>query len=434
MRDGWFEMGGRRRKKFWSYVTGERGRNWVRAFEKTKGGILFIEWYEETRGQAQPVRKRASLGHRNREEAKKTADELAAAFAKGEEESKSVQSPGDPTIHELMDLYLAKETPYKSPSKQGHDRRTGAMFKRYFAKGRKASTLNLGDWNGFIRARRERRVGPLSTVRKAKKAREKGDPFPPVGDRQIEYDLRFLWAVLNWATKTGDHEGTVLLAQNPLRQFVTSRDWPREKNPERPSLSETQMKALLEASGEMDWRFAVALVLTHETGHRIGSIRTLRWSDVDSERGWIRWREETDKVDWEHHTPLTGEALKALEAAGAHRLNGKDGWVLPSPSDPNRPCSRNIMRDWWDVAQAQAGLGGIPRLGWHSLRRKFANDLRHVPLKDLAALGGWRDTQTLLKCYLKEDEQAMVDALKSRRAPHTRRPAGGNGDGEGSEG
>lgn len=72
------------------------------------------------------------------------------------------------------------------------------------------------------------------------------------------------------------------------------------------------------------------------------------------------------------------------------------------------------MRDWWNAAQKAAGLGNLPRLGWHSLRRKFANDLRHVPLKDLATLGGWKDTQTLLKCYLKEDEAAMVEALRSR--------------------
>lgn len=74
------------------------------------------------------------------------------------------------------------------------------------------------------------------------------------------------------------------------------------------------------------------------------------------------------------------------------------------------------MRDWWNAAQKVAGLGDLPRLGWHSLRRKFANDLRHVPLKDLATLGGWKDTQTLLKCYLKEDEAAMVEALRSRRS------------------
>ena len=417
-------MGERRKKKFWSYVSGERGRNWVRTFEKTKGGILFIEWYEEVWGQAESVRKRASLGHRDRDEAKKTADELAAAFAKGEEAGTAAHPPGDPTIHGLIDLYLGKETPYKSTGKQGHDRRAGAMFKAFFAKGRRASTLNLGDWTGFIRGRRERRIGPPDTVRKAIRAREKGDPLPPIGDRQIEYDLRFLWAILNWATKTGDHDGNVLLVQNPLRQFVTSRDWPREKNPERPSLLEAQAQAILEASRDIDWRFRVAFVLAHETGHRIGSIRTLRWSDIDKERGWMRWREETDKVDWEHHTPLTAEAIQALGTAEAHRADGKDGWVLPSPSDLERSCSRNIMRDWWNLAQERAGLGDVPRLGWHSLRRKFANDLRHVPLKDLASLGGWKDTQTLLKCYLKEDEQAMVKALQSRRAPQTRRLAG----------
>ena len=104
---------------------------------------------------------------------------------------------------------------------------------------------------------------------------------------------------------------------------------------------------------------------------------------------------------------------------------GPEDWVLPSPADPGRPCSRNIMRDWWNRTQSQAGLGHIDRLGWHSLRRKFANELRHVPLKDLASLGGWKDTQTLLKCYLKEDEEAMVQALESRRSPHARHLFGG---------
>ena len=94
-----------------------------------------------------------------------------------------------------------------------------------------------------------------------------------------------------------------------------------------------------------------------------------------------------------------------------------------------RPCSARL-----GIEEA------VPDEEWGELfrpaepRRSFANDLRHVPLKDLASLGGWKDTQTLLKCYLKEDEQAMVDALKSRRAPHTRRRAGGNGDGGGSDG
>jgi integrase len=172
---------------------------------------------------------------------------------------------------------------------------------------------------------------------------------------------------------------------------------------------------MLAAARDTDWRFEVALVLAHETGHRIRSIRRLRWSDVEARDGWIRWRQENDKVEWEHGTPLTPEALAALRRAEEHRVSLQDGWVFPSPADPGLPCSRNIMRDWWNAVQKAAGLETLPRLGWHSLRRKFANDLRHVPLKDLATLGGWKDTQTLLKCYLKEDEAAMVEALQSRR-------------------
>ena len=170
----------------------------------------------------------------------------------------------------------------------------------------------------------------------------------------------------------------------------------------------------------------MALILAHETSHRIGSIRRLRWSDLGCRKGWIRWREETDKVGREHWTPVTEAARGALDIAGTHRLDeeAQGEQVLPFPCDPSRPCSRNIMRDWWNLAQETAGLGDVPRLGWHSLRRKFANDLRRVPLKDLATLGGWRDTETLLKCYLKEDEEAMVEALQTRRSPHARRPAG----------
>lgn len=177
---------GARRKKCWSYVAGERGRNWVRAFEKEKGGVLFVEWYEEGALGTPPRRKRASLGHRDRDQAKAAADEIAAAFAAGVESGSQPDAPLEPTIHELLDSYLASETRYKSPSKQGHDRRAASTFKVFFTPTRRADSLNLGDWNGFIRARREGQVGPPSTVRRAKRLEDADLPFPAVGDRQIE--------------------------------------------------------------------------------------------------------------------------------------------------------------------------------------------------------------------------------------------------------
>jgi hypothetical protein len=56
-----------------------------------------------------------------------------------------------------------------------------------------------------------------------------------------------------------------------------------------------------------------------------------------------------------------------------------------------------------------------PGLGWHSLRRKFATELKHTPLKDLGYLGGWKEPQTVLKCYQRADETTMRQALEGRK-------------------
>ena len=74
------------------------------------------------------------------------------------------------------------------------------------------------------------------------------------------------------------------------------------------------------------------------------------------------------------------------------------------------------MRDWWYRAEELAGLEHIEGLAWHGLRRKFADDLRHVPLKDLADLGGWSTPRTILEVYQGSDLDAMREAQGRRRA------------------
>ena len=56
----------------------------------------------------------------------------------------------------------------------------------------------------------------------------------------------------------------------------------------------------------------------------------------------------------------------------------------------------------------------MPGRGWHSLRRKFATDLMHEPLKILCTLGGWKDAETVLVCYQRQDEATMRNALGRR--------------------
>jgi integrase len=161
--------------------------------------------------------------------------------------------------------------------------------------------------------------------------------------------------------------------------------------------------------------FALALVLAHETGHRIGAINALRWSDVDLERGVIRWRAATDKVGFEHETILTGEAIRALESARAERPAIGAAWVLSDNKDPQRACSRYQLEKWWRRSERLAGIAHEPGRSFHALRRTFATELKHVPLKDLCALGGWKNPDTVLTCYQTADEVTMREALASRR-------------------
>ena len=273
-----------------SYGAGEWGRNRVRVFPDPKTGRYQIEWRANGR------RLTRSLRHRDWAQAKRQADEFAAGFAGPELNGRAEAEPEPLTLDKLFDIYGEEVTPTKAETSQRSDRAATRMFLRFFGRGRRPETLSQRDWDRFIRARRSGRVGPSGR---------------PVSDRTIEHDLKFLIAVLNWAAKSRDERGRLLLASNPLRGLRT----PTERNPTRVVLSEEEYQTLLEVSRRTDWRFHVALVLAHETGHRIGAIRHLRWSDIDLEARVIRWRAEHEKTGYEHRTPMTAEAVAVLREA-----------------------------------------------------------------------------------------------------------------------
>ena len=345
-----------------SYSAGERGRNRVRVFPDPKTGLIQIEWRDDGR------RLSRSLGHRDWARAKRQADEVAAGRVQSEIQNKAEAEPKPLTLQALFDIYGEEVTPTKSGQSRRYDRASMRMFLKFFGRNRKPATLSQRDWDRFIRERRSGNVGSSGK---------------PVSDRTIEYDLRFLLAVFNWATNSRDEEGRLLLDANPLRGLKL----PREKNPTRVLLTEAEYEALLGVSMAMGWRFRVALVLAHETGHRIGAIRQLQWSDIDLEAGVIRWRGEHEKTGYEHRTPVSAEALGALEEARRENPGIGDAPLLPAPKDPSKCVSRSLAHDWWEKAQELAGLEPKRGRGWHSLRRKFASDIMNQPLKVLCKLG-----------------------------------------------
>lgn len=180
-------------------------------------------------------------------------------------------------------------------------------------------------------------------------------------------------------------------------------------------LSEEQYVAVRSVATRVGSWAELFVVLSHETGHRAGSIRQLRFLDVDFEHGRLHWRGEADKIRNDHHTPATEEALSMLLRERNARGVIGDAPVFPARrGDHSHPMTGDAVFNLWKRLAKAAGIPEGQRFGWHSLRRKFGSDLRKTNLRDLCDLGGWKSIQTVLTCYVRPDEDAQRDALSER--------------------
>ena len=385
----------RTRRRRGGYSAGEWGRNRVRVFPDPRTGVIQIEWRENGR------RTTRSLGHRDWNRAKMQADEVAAAGPiRPMRRRKARAAPNTLTLQALFDIYGEEVVSTKAEATRKREAVCMRMLLGFFGGHRDPATLSQRDWDRFIRERRSGRVGHVGK---------------PVSNTTIAADLKFLIMVLNWATRSRDEEGRLLLQSNPLKGLKK----PVEKNPRRVIVTEPEYEALLGVSLEVDWRFHVALVLAHETGHRIGAIRQLRWSDIDLEGRAIRWRAEHEKSGYGHLTPATAEAIAVLEKAQRWNPRSGDASLLPHTKDPSKCVTASMAATWWTKAEKLVGLEPKRGRGWHSLRRKFASDMMDQPLKVLCELGGWKNAHTVLKCYQRADDDRLRKALERRARPRS---------------
>jgi hypothetical protein len=397
----------KKRKRAVSYKTGEKGSNRVRLFSHARDGSLYLEYRDGA------SKKSISLGHSDENQGKHAADTLALSLRENEPARPTVL-----TLRALFDKYEREETPLKGVHKQKHDVRARKLFEVCWSPSAKVKDLDLSDWNRFIQQRRKGTLRPNGRKGETKEQKEKG-----VRDRVIAYDLKHLRAVIRWAQSVREN-GSPLLVSDPCKGFPL----PSEASPRRPTTNDEEYSKLEVAASELEGIAPLFLLMVHETGHRCSAVGLLRWSDLELNEkdgeSWVRWREENDKIGFQHRTPLSTGAVKALKTA--QKLSGCIGeaWVFPAPGRPLRkgvatsghvlPVSRHYLRDLWQKLEVAAGVERQPGRGWHSLRRKFATDLKETPLKDLCYMGGWKDAQTVLKCYQQPDEGTMRKALANR--------------------
>jgi integrase len=96
---------------------------------------------------------------------------------------------------------------------------------------------------------------------------------------------------------------------------------------------------------------------------RPGELRKARWSEFSFGAKEPEWRipAERMKMREQHIVPLSHQAVALLRELAP--LTGPDGYVFPSPRDPNRPMSENALT----AALRRMGYTG-DEMTWHGFR------------------------------------------------------------------
>jgi integrase len=252
-----------------------------------------------------------------------------------------------------------------------------------------------------------------------------GEPVPEskrrvLRPRAVEVDAKWLKAVLNWATTWQDDHGRYLMRENPVRGYQL----PSEPNVRRPVASQDRFDLLRSVSDrvKMENRWAglrdlqrsylsELLDLVNGTGRRISAVCQLRYDDLRLDQkphGAIRWPAATDKQRKEMVVPISATVRAALDRVLSERPGLGLAYLFPSPESPERPITKDRARAWLRQAEKLAELPHIAWGGYHAFRRKWATERKHLPIVDVAAVGGWAGTETLVRCYQQADEATML--------------------------
>jgi Integrase len=377
----------------------------VRLFQKRSGGHFYRAVWIAGRGWD-----RRCLLTSDRGEAERLGKELLAALLRNED----VSTPATLTLGSLWARYNAECVSHLDNSTTSRKDAAGhaAVLLGFFGENCDVRGLTEQDQLAFTRTRL---AGGIACGA--------GRTTQPVRMRSVEVDLQLLHTMLRWAVTFRTETGRRLLEQNPLAGIRR----PREKNPKRPVATweryqETRrvLKELAasatNATSKVKWlQVELALCLAEATGRRLGSIRKLRWDDIDFARGTIRWRAEADKKGKEWMIPIPPMLAEELRSFRLRLGGAFGGLMFPSRSEPNRPVSRDSFGHLLADAERRGNLPKLDGSLWHAYRRAWATTRKHLPVVDVAAAGGWSDVGTLMKCYQHADYETLLEVMSSSK-------------------
>ena len=377
----------------WSRSFGTQGEPRVRVYERHPGSFLYMSVWLPGEGE-----RRTSLGHRDKQRAIGEAKEVLRIRTA---EQVIPEAPPALTLGTLFGRFVSEgkyhpDGSLKTEAYLRHVAKTGDHLAKYFDQEFSVEDLTPDRIREYVRLRRE---GVISGH--------------PARASTIHRDLGMLKAALNWAITV--YEGRrPILERNPLDKMK----FPREKDPKRPVLDEETIEQLLLVAPQVHPYLRVLIVLARRTGRRLSANLNLRWDDVDLAKGMIRWRAEHDKVRRTWSVPMHPEVhAELLQFRKAQRAIGS-ALLFPHPRPDRRPgqaVSRHLAAWWLKEAFRHGKLQKPDGSLWHTFRRVWATERKHLPPNDVAAAGGWLDTGTLQQCYQQCDLETLRSVVEFER-------------------
>ena len=352
---------------------------------------------------------RRSLGHRDREAAKTYALEQATKLSKGDADLRQ----GKVTLAQVFALYKRHRTPRKSLKEQEADARRTELWTRVLGSEKDPHQVFLSEWERLIDSRTSGEIDARGkAVPRTKRA--------TIRTRSVEADLKWLRWVFNWAAKWRTAQGQYLMRENPVRGY----EIPTEKNPLRPVASTDRYEAIRKVSDqqqmEIRWNakreaqrsyLSELLDIVNGTGRRISAVCQLRYEDLrlsEGPYGSIRWPADTDKEGGESCVPINPSVRQALDRVLRDRPRIGSAPLFPKPTDRALPITTYLASKWLREGEKLAGLDTQKGSLWHAYRRKWVTERKYLPDVDVAAAGGWKDTQSLKFAYQQADTETML--------------------------
>ncbi len=121
----------------------------------------------------------------------------------------------------------------------------------------------------------------------------------------------------------------------------------------------------------------------------------------------MHFRAEHQKTGYEHSVPLGKECSDILAEHTARLSDEPTALLFPADRDVTKPVDRWTISRRLREAYRHAGLQPLSGGLWHPWRRKWATERKDMPLVDVAAAGGWKETRTLLASYQQPDDGTL---------------------------